>query len=91
MDNSFPVTTLKHAIMKLDSFQTDIQEIREEDGVQEEIKNTIDEIAELASIMEASLYSIVSKVTDEEEFNSAEVELNEIDEYPEKDTMDKEI
>ena len=38
---SLPITIVKHAIMKLDSIQTDMHEIREDESVNESAKETL--------------------------------------------------
>ncbi len=91
---TLPITIVKHAIMKLDSVQTDMQEIREEESVSDKDRETVVQIAEMASVMEATLLNMIrSELDDEEEFLNEQVLLNDLDEYPENtnDILDTEL
>lgn len=84
-DNEYkiPLGLCKQAVMKLDSFMTDINEIREEEGLTAEDKQTFEQIAEITGTILAAIVNIVTREMGEEEFLSEDIALDEIDRYPE--------
>lgn len=90
-DGLIPVGLCKQAHMKLESALVDIMEIKEDDDLCEEDKETFDKIAETLGLMMAHIVNIVSKEMGEEEFLNENVPIDGFDEYPDKDVMDMEI
>lgn len=84
-DNEYkiPLGLCKQAVMKLDSFMTDINEIREEEGLTAEDKQTFERIAEITGTILAAIVNIVTREMGEEEFLSEDIAMDEIDRYPE--------
>lgn len=84
-DNEYkiPLGLCKQAVMKLDSFMTDINEIREEEGLTAEDKQTFEQIAEITGTILAAIVNIVTREMGEEEFLSEDIAMDEIDRYPE--------
>lgn len=92
-DGRLPLGIMKQAIMKLDSANVDIKEALEDEDLTREDKETLNQISDVIPSIEAALYSIISKEMDEDEFTSETVEMDEIEEFPEKeiDLMEEEI
>lgn len=84
-DNEYkiPLGLCKQAVMKLDSFMTDINEIREEEGLTAEDKQTFEQIAEITGTILAVIVNMVTREMGEEEFLSEDIAMDEIDRYPE--------
>lgn len=84
-DNEYkiPLGLCKQAVMKLDSFMTDINEIREEEGLTAEDKQTFEQIAEITGTILAVIVNMVTREMGEEEFLSEDIAMDEIDQYPE--------
>lgn len=63
-----PLGLCKQAAMKLDAFITDIHEIKEDEDLSPEDKQTFERIAEIAGAMLAAIINMVTKEMGEEEF-----------------------
>lgn len=81
-----PLGLCKQAVMKLDSFINDINEIREDADIDPEDKETFDQISEIAGTMIAAITNIVSKEINEDDFLNETIDMDEIDPYPGDDT-----
>ena len=92
-DGVIPIGLCKQAVMKLDSFLTDINEILEDPDIEDDDRDTFNTIKETANLMIAHIVNIVSKEMSEEEFETTDVQLDEIDSYPEDndDILDMDI
>lgn len=82
MEHAFPLGIAKQAVMKLDSFITDIREMSQEEGLDSNIVETLDTIGDVASSMAATLVNMVSAEMGEEEFLNEDIAMDEIDAYP---------
>ena len=82
-DGVIPIGLCKQAVMKLDSFLTDINEILEDPDIEDDDRDTFNTIKETGNLMIAHIVNIVSKEMSEEEFETTDVQLDEIDSYPE--------
>lgn len=87
----WPLAIVKQAVMKLDSFMTDIHEIREEPDIDEEDKQTLDAIAGTADLMLAYLVNMIREECEEEDFMNEDIQMDPIDSYPDKDILDQAI
>jgi len=85
MDASFkiPLGLCKQSIMKLDSFMSDLNEMREDTDVSQEHKDVFSGMAEVASVMEATLLNLVREECGEEEFLNESVMMDPLERYPE--------
>lgn len=92
-DGVIPIGLCKQAVMKLDSFLTDINEILEDLDIEDDDRDTFNTIKETGNLMIAHIVNIVSKEMNEEEFETTDVQLDEIDSYPEDndDILDMDI
>ena len=92
-DGVIPIGLCKQAVMKLDSFLTDINEILEDPDIEDDDRDTFNTIKETGNLMIAHIVNIVSKEMNEEEFETTDVQLDEIDSYPEdnNDILDMDI
>lgn len=78
-----PLTILKHAIMKIDSFQCDIREISEEEDLEEDTRGMLDRISDMAGSMETALIKLIATDDEtEDSFMREEVKMDELDPYP---------
>lgn len=73
-----PLGSCKQAAMKLDAFITDIHEIKEDEDLSPEDKQTFEQIAETAGSMLAAIVNMVIKEIGEEEFLSEDVGMDNI-------------
>lgn len=79
------LTTLKHAIMKIDSFQTDIRELCEEEDIDPQVMEVLNEIADVAGNMETALIKIIAEDDESEDnFMKEEVRMDDLDPYPDQ-------
>lgn len=92
-EQKLPLGLFKQACMKIDSFVTDIHEITEDANIDDDNKETLTRLAEMAASIEASLINIVRSEMDEEEFINENITMDEIEEYPGtiKDLLDEPI
>ena len=95
MESKLPLGIMKQATMKLDSFITDINEMKEDSSLDKEDVEALGSISEVASAMEATLLNMVNKECDVDEFISESVQMDVIDEFPESteegDILDEEV
>jgi hypothetical protein len=93
MESKLPLALFKQGVMKLESFMNDMNEIREDDKVDNDDKEKIIRLVEMAGTMEATLLNIVRKETDEEDFLNENIDMDEIDQYPDSndELLDSEI
>jgi len=89
MENERDITTVdlyKEAIMKIDAFMADIRELREEDSINTEDKETLTQMAEYAGIIEATLVNMLRRETggEDEEYISESFDIEPLyDLFPE--------
>lgn len=76
------LTTLKHAVMRLDALQSDLREIAE-DEISDVEKEVIGEVSEAAAEMEVALLQLVRGHMDPDEFMNETITAPDLDEYPE--------
>lgn len=81
-DGKIPLGLCKQAALKLESFIVDINEIREDPDVDQEDKDNLEKMVEIAGTMEAMIINMVSKECGEEEFLAIEVPMDEMGPYP---------
>jgi len=90
-EHKLPLGLFKQACMKLDAFLADVHEIREDESLDEENKETLTRMIEIAGVMEANLINIVKKEMNEEDFLNEKIEMDQIDEYPEEDILNSPV
>lgn len=77
-----PLGLCRQAVMKLESFATDVREIAEDEEIDPQDKETFTKLAEIAGWMMANIVNAVNREMGEEEFLAEELEMDEIDPYP---------
>lgn len=77
-----PLGLCKQAIMKLESAITDICEIKEDDDLNSEDKQTMEGLVEILGQCTAVIVNMVGREMDEDEFLSEDIAMDEIDPYP---------
>lgn len=82
-----PLGICKQAIMKLDSFLTDINSIKEDESLTDEEYEKFNLISENACAMMALITCMVIDEVSEEEFENMAVPMDPIDPYPEQKDM----
>jgi len=84
MDTQYklPLGLFKQGCMKLDSFISDLNEIKEDADLDPEDNETLSKMIEVAEAMEATLLNIVKKECGEEDFLNENVIMDEIDPFP---------
>jgi len=68
-----PLGLCRHAAMTLDSFISDIHEIKEDENLDPEDRQTFEQIVEISGDMLAAIVNMVTKEMGEEEFLSRTV------------------
>lgn len=82
MNSEFPIGVCKQACMKLDSFITDINEMKCDSSISEETKSRLNDMLEAAGSMEACLVNIVHKECgDEDGFLNESIEMDDCGSY----------
>ena len=94
-ESKLPLGICKQAIMKLDSFMNDINEIAEDEEISKEDKDKFLYMSEVVGNMLATIENMINREIDEEVFIKEEIGMDEIDEYPEftdeDDILDSQI
>jgi hypothetical protein len=85
--HKLPLGLFKQACMKIDSAIADMNEIREDIDVDDDNKETLTRLVEIAGTIEASLINIIRKECDEEEFLNENIPMDEIDPYPDSNII----
>lgn len=73
-----PLGLCRHAVMKLDAFTADIHEIKEDEDLSPEDRQTFEQIVEISEEMMAAIVNMVTKEMGEEEFLSEDVAVDDI-------------
>lgn len=73
-----PLGLCRHAVMKLDAFMADIHEIKEDEDLSPEDRQTFEQIVEISGEMMAAIVNMVTKEMGEEEFLSEDVAMGDI-------------
>ena len=81
-ESRLPLGICKQAIMKLDSFMVDVNEIAEDEEISNEDKEKFLYMSELAGNMMATIENMINREMDEADFIREEIGMDEIDEYP---------
>ena len=81
-DYRLPLGLCKQAVMKLDSFMTDIREIMVDPDLSDDEYHTFNYMCEMAAGMTAAIVNIIRDEISEEEFTDMHVEMDQIDSYP---------
>lgn len=81
-DNKIPLGLCKQAVMKLDSFNTDISEILEDDDIDEKDREDFMTMKEMADAMIAVILNIIEPEYSEEDFMNENIAIDDIDPYP---------
>lgn len=89
-DGVIPLGLCKQAVMKLDSFLTDITEIMGDPDLSPEQLETFNTIKETANLMIANIVNIVASEMDEEEFMGVNVEMDKFESYPDNNEIEDE-
>lgn len=89
-NGKLPLGLCKQAFMKLDSFMTDIKEIREDEDLDPDTRNQFDQMAEITGTMMAVIVNIVGAELEEEKFLKETIPMDEIDQFPDFDHPPKE-
>ncbi len=84
-NSTLPFGLCKQAVMKLDSFMKDVNEISEDEDLSPENKLMFKQIKEMAGNMLAAICNVISKEMDEEEFLAEIIDMDEIEVYPSTD------
>ena len=85
IERKIPLGLYKQAFMKLESFLTDIQEIRESTAdLDADQSYTLYSMADMSSTMMAMIINIINREIGEEEFINEQIEMDEIDDFPER-------
>ena len=71
-----PLGLCRHAVMKLDAFMADIHEIKEDEDLSPEDRQTFDQIVETSGEMMAAIVNMVTKEIGEDEFLSENVAVD---------------
>ena len=87
-DGKLPLWLFKQASLKLDAFMSDCYEIMEDPDLEQEDRDTMNTIIEVAGLIAAHIINIVSKEMGEEEFLSEQIPMDDIGEYPPGDEND---
>jgi hypothetical protein len=87
-ENKLPVGICKQAVMKLESAMADINEIAEDEDIDENQKQLFSSLAESTGTMIACIVNEVSAEMGEEEFVNEQIDMDEIQPWPENDTGD---
>lgn len=82
IEYKLPLGLCKQAVMKLDSFITDLYEIRADEEVDPEDAFVFEQMTEIAGTMAAALVNIIAKEIGEEEFLNEDIAMDVIDTYP---------
>ena len=94
-DGVIPLGLCKQAVMKLDSFLTDITEIMGDPDLSPEDKLTFSDIKETTNIIIANIVNIVKKEMDEDDFLEVQVDMDKFESYPDnsenEDLLDMDI
>lgn len=72
-----PLGLCRQAAMKLDAFIADIHEIKEDEELYPEDRETFEQIAEISGTMMAAIVNMVTKEMGEEEFLAEDVVMDE--------------
>lgn len=86
-DYRLPLGLCKQAAMKLDSFMTDIREVMTDPDITDDEYHTFNYMCEMASGMTAAIVNIIRDEISEDDFNNMQVEIDEIDSYPDDRDM----
>ena len=95
-DNKIPLGLCKQAVMKLDSFISDVREIIEDPDLESEDRQDFETMADMAGTMLATIVNIVNKECEESVFLGEKIPMDGIDVYPDEveedlDLMDEPI
>ena len=71
-----PLGLCRHAVMKLDAFMADIHEIKEDEDLSPEDRQTFEQIVETSGEMMAAIVTMVTKEIGEDEFLSENVAVD---------------
>ena len=71
-----PFGLCRHAVMKLDAFMADIHEIKEDEDLSPEDRQTFEQIVETSGEMMAAIVNMVTKEIGEDEFLSENVAVD---------------
>lgn len=71
-----PLGLCRHAVMKLDAFMADIHEIKEDEDLSPEDRQTFEQIVETSGEMMATIVNMVTKEIGEDEFLSENVAVD---------------
>ena len=82
MEHTINLGICRQAIMKLDSVNVDIHEMLEDDDIKPETRDTLEKMADIVCVLEATLTNMASEEIGEDEFLSEEMQMDEIDPYP---------
>lgn len=90
---ALPLGVMRQAVMKLDSFITDMAECMEDEDIDDYDRQSFCVLKETAANMEATLVNVAMKEISEEDFLAEEPEMDPIDPAPGEvdDIMDEEL
>ena len=81
-DGKLPLGIMRQAVMKMDSFISDIYECMEDDDLTNEQRATFGQIAEMAGSMQAAIVNMSNSEIEESEFINEQIPMDEIEQYP---------
>jgi len=77
-----PLAIIKQAVMKIDSANTDMHEIANDESMSDEDRILINQMADVLCMMEATLINIANEEIPEAEFLAEDLIMDEIEPYP---------
>ena len=80
--STLPLGILRQAVMKLDSFITDMKECIEDEDTNPEDKEQFEKMAEVAGDMQAIIVNMVSREISEEDFLNEHIDPDQLEPYP---------
>lgn len=92
-DNKLPLGIMRQAVMKMDSFISDIHECIEDEDLSTEQRDIFYQLSEMAGSMQAAIVNMANTEIGEEDFLSENIPLDNIDPYPgtSDDLLDEQI
>lgn len=81
-DGKLPLGLIKQATLKLDSFMSDLNEIKDDPDLDDDDRATFETIRDISATMLAHIVNIVSKEIGEEEFMNEEIMMDKIEHIP---------
>lgn len=88
-DGKLPIGIMRQAVLKLDSFITDMAECMEDPDISDSDRESFSSLKDMAGEMEAQIVSVAMSEIGEEDFLNETIEMDPLPSA--KDLMDEEI